>query len=60
MLRIPHCLVNRLTDGGKLVSLTHRPRSTQKKHYFSASGTHFCLRLSKHQSLVLLEEFDCT
>jgi hypothetical protein len=23
MLRIPHCLDNRLTDGGKVVSLTH-------------------------------------
>jgi hypothetical protein len=42
MLRIPHCLDNRLTDGGKVVSLTHRPRSTPKKHYFSASGTHYC------------------
>jgi hypothetical protein len=28
MLRIPHCLDSRLTDGGKLVSPTHRPRST--------------------------------
>jgi hypothetical protein len=25
MLRIPHCLDNRLTDGGKVVSPTHRP-----------------------------------
>jgi hypothetical protein len=25
MLRIPHCLANRLTDGGKVVSPTHRP-----------------------------------
>jgi hypothetical protein len=41
MLRIPHCLDNRLTDGGKIVSLTHRPLSTPQKH-FSASGTHFC------------------
>jgi hypothetical protein len=24
-LRIPHCLDNRLTDGGKLVSPTYRP-----------------------------------
>jgi hypothetical protein len=39
MLRIPHCLDNRLTDGGK-------------KHYFSASGTHFCYRLRKPQDLV--------
>jgi hypothetical protein len=36
---IPHCVDNRLTDGGKIVSPTHRPRTT---HYFLASGTHFC------------------
>jgi hypothetical protein len=40
ILRIPHCLDSRLTDGGK-VSPTHRPRSTPLKQ-FSASGTHFC------------------
>jgi hypothetical protein len=34
MLRIPHCLDNRLTDGGKVVSPTHRPHFTHKKHYF--------------------------
>jgi hypothetical protein len=38
----PHCLDNRLTDGGKVVSPTHRPLSTPHKHYFSAFGTHFC------------------
>jgi hypothetical protein len=42
MLRLPHCLDNRLTDGGKVVSLTHRPHSTPQKHYFSAFGTNFC------------------
>jgi hypothetical protein len=42
MLRIPHCLDNRLTDCGKVVSPTHRLRSTPQKRYFSASGTHFC------------------
>jgi hypothetical protein len=42
MLKIPHCLGKRLTDGGKVVSPTHQPRSTLQKHYFSASGTHFC------------------
>jgi hypothetical protein len=41
MLRIPHCLENRLTDGGKFVSLKQRPRSTPQKHYFFHSGTHF-------------------
>jgi hypothetical protein len=34
MLRIPHCLDNRLTDGGKVVSLTHRPHSTAQIHYY--------------------------
>jgi hypothetical protein len=46
MLKNSHCLDNRLTDGGKVVGLTHRPRSTPQKHYFSASGTHFCFRMS--------------
>jgi hypothetical protein len=32
MLRIPHCLDNRLTDGGEFVSLTSRPRSTHQKN----------------------------
>jgi hypothetical protein len=42
MLRIPHCLYNRLTDGGKFVSPAHRPHFTPQKHYFSVSDTHFC------------------
>jgi hypothetical protein len=28
MLRIPHCLDSRLTDGGEVLSPEHRPRST--------------------------------
>jgi hypothetical protein len=52
MLRIPNCLDNRITDGGKVVSSTHRPRSTPQKHYFSAFGTHFCQRMSKPQVLM--------
>jgi hypothetical protein len=32
MLRIPHCLDNRLRDGGKAVSPTHQPRSTPQGH----------------------------
>jgi hypothetical protein len=55
MLRIPHCLDNRLTDGGKVVGLTHRPRSAPQKHYFSASRTHFSWSLSKPQGRVWLE-----
>jgi hypothetical protein len=41
MLRIPHSLDSRLIDGSKVVSLTNWPFFTPKKHYFSASGTHF-------------------
>jgi hypothetical protein len=52
MLRIAHSLDTRLTNGGKVVSLTLRPRSTPQKHYFSGSDTHFCYRLSKPQGLV--------
>jgi hypothetical protein len=41
MLRIPHCLDNRLTDGGNVVSPTHPPHFTPQKHYyFYVSGTH--------------------
>jgi hypothetical protein len=35
-------LDNRLTNDGKVVGPTHRPRSTPHKHYFSASDNHFC------------------
>jgi hypothetical protein len=41
MLRIPHCLENRLIDGGKVASPTHRLKFTAQDHYFSAYGTHF-------------------
>jgi hypothetical protein len=53
MLRIPHCLDNRLTDGGKVVSPTHPPHFTpQKRYYFYVSGTLVCQRPSKPQGLV--------
>jgi hypothetical protein len=52
MLRIPHCVDNGLTDGGKFVSPRNRPHFTPKKHYFYVFGTHFCYRLSKPQDLV--------
>jgi hypothetical protein len=55
MLRIPHRLDNRLTDGGKVVSLRHRPRSTPQKYCFSATCTRFCQRLNKPQGFVRLE-----
>jgi hypothetical protein len=37
MLRIPNCLDNRLTDVGKIVSPTHRPRSTPQETVFFCS-----------------------
>jgi hypothetical protein len=52
MLRIPHCLGSRLTDGGKVVSLTRRPLPTPQKHCFPSPGTHFCSRLSEPQGIV--------
>jgi hypothetical protein len=52
MLRILHFLDNPLTDSGKVLSLTRRPRSTPQKYYFSASGTHFCYRLIEPHGLV--------
>jgi hypothetical protein len=42
MLRILHYLDNRLTDGGEVVSPTHRPLSTPQKHYFSVSVSYLC------------------
>jgi hypothetical protein len=40
MLRISHCLNNRLTDGGKAVSLKHWPRPEElgKFKKFTSSG----------------------
>jgi hypothetical protein len=53
MLRIPHYLDNRLTDGGRVVSRAHPQHFTPQKHYyFPVCGTHFCERLSKPQGLV--------
>jgi hypothetical protein len=52
MLRIPHYVDNRVTEGGKVFIHTNQPRYTLHKHYFSLSGPHFCYRLSKPQGLV--------
>jgi hypothetical protein len=58
MLRIPHCLDNQLTDGGSVVSPTHRLHITPWKHYyFSASVTHFRKWLSEKQQPEGLGEF---
>jgi hypothetical protein len=51
MLRIPHCLEDRLTNGGKVVSSEHRPHFTPQKH-ISVCGTHFYWKLSEPQGLV--------
>jgi hypothetical protein len=51
MLRIPHCLDNRLTDNGKFVSPTHRERSIPLKHYFFCLWYSF-LRLLRSIALV--------
>jgi hypothetical protein len=44
MLRTPHCIDSRLTDGGKVVSHLHRPGTTPQKHYLygSAKYYHYC------------------
>jgi hypothetical protein len=34
MLRILHCLDNRLTDGDEVVNLARRQRSAPQKHFF--------------------------
>jgi hypothetical protein len=34
MLRIPHCLDNRLKDGDEVVTLKRRLRSTPQKHFY--------------------------
>jgi hypothetical protein len=41
MLTIPYYLDNLLTDGGKVISLTHRPHFTPQKYYFSVYDTRF-------------------
>jgi hypothetical protein len=55
MSMIPQCLDNLITDSDKVINPMLLPRSTPRKHYFSAPGKHFCLRLSKPQSLVQSE-----
>jgi hypothetical protein len=52
---IPYCLDSGLTDYGDIVSLTQRPRFNLQTNYFSASGTHFCYRLSTPRGLMRLE-----
>jgi hypothetical protein len=44
MLMIPHCVDSQLTDGGEVVNLTLRPRSTPHKHFFG------CILLNSYNS----------
>jgi hypothetical protein len=53
MLRIAHCLDNRVVDGDKVVSPMHLPRFNAHKRWFSASGSYFC-----YQGLVRPKELD--
>jgi hypothetical protein len=53
MLKIPHRLDNRLTDGGKVVSLKFRPRLLPRNFIFLL----LVLKMSKPQGLERLEGF---
>jgi hypothetical protein len=53
MLRIPHCLDNRLTDGGKVVSPTHQPQFTPQKHYYLCFRYSFLLEAFKKELLYI-------
>jgi hypothetical protein len=55
MLRIPHCIDTRLTNGGEVVSLMHPLPPPPPETIFPFSGTYFCYRPSKPQGLVQLE-----
>jgi hypothetical protein len=50
MLMIPHCLDNRLIDGGKVVSTCRTLLPTNI--FFNVSSTHLCYRLCKPQGQV--------
>jgi hypothetical protein len=43
MLRIPHCLDNWLTDGGKAVSLTIQPCFTPLKYFLVLTSVRGCI-----------------
>jgi hypothetical protein len=49
----PHCLDNRLTDGGSL----RTDRGLLPRNVFPVTRTHFCQRLSKPPGLLRLEVF---
>jgi hypothetical protein len=49
MLRIPHCLDNRLTDGGEAVSLTHSPRSAPAYKFLFLSRVDIFVVYARHK-----------
>jgi hypothetical protein len=54
MLRFPHCLDNRLTDGGEIVSLTRRPLSNPQKISYIASSHEYLLDVTMFREKELL------
>jgi hypothetical protein len=54
MLRIPHCIDSRLTEGGKFMNLKRRPCFTPRKH-FSACGTHLLINSTVIVVVVVVE-----
>jgi hypothetical protein len=55
MLGISYYEDNRLTDGGEIVSFTHRLRSTPQKQLVTCFSYSFLLEGGKSQGLVRLE-----
>jgi hypothetical protein len=55
MLRIPHFVDNRLTDGGEAVSFTCRSLLYSPETFLFISGIHFWQRMSLPQGRVRLE-----
>jgi hypothetical protein len=56
MLRTPHCVGNRLTDGGKLISFRHRQISTLTKYFLFLSLEFILLETRQFQGVEQLEE----
>jgi hypothetical protein len=57
MLRIPHCLDNRLIDGDKFVRPKHRQHFTPQKHFFNVSGTHLHIYVYTIQGIQGISDF---
>jgi hypothetical protein len=55
LLRIPHSLDSRLTDGGKVISLTHWTLPTPQNYSIPASGTHYSETVRNPQNVMQME-----